>query len=530
MAKKKISELDSFTGNAADFVIVGVDTTANQTKKANLAALIANSGDPRIKDLTADNLIVGSMLFYDRATESYCIVHPNMIAAVLNDYDNVRYETHYDTYVGTVGGKAHFIANDDARSSNALFSDDVAATSCFYRIEIDNSVNGSITFSAASGNASIASTTITWNAGDSMSSIVALFTAKNTTYITFAALDDGTGVGLEIGGYGANTLTVTGTPTGCTVTDLTNYALLLSQNPSVSIGDTFVPGAGYTYLNTATHKNFRGSAASSILSGLVGANSSLIANSGKDYSYRCGANFAQFKKWASASGDAAFEADGVNGSTNASVGHVMKKATFDANVISTATGDALLMYNYYNALLTDQTGSYADLREEYVAKYGQMSDLYDAYLMSHMTDVAANSGILYSIMNKGKNQTEKKADLANINYNYKFIPAYPPEYNANKYGDGGLDGFKPGTYYHAESADLALMFRDDLMPLINANITAAGSGTPLSATSGFYRGSCADYDANSSWCFGGDYGLVNFTGRFHGYFRSRPALALTIPA
>ena len=525
MSKKKISELDSFTGNASEFVIVGVDTTDTTTKKANLAALIANIGDPRIKELTVTNLHVGDMLFYDRATESYCIVHRNMIAAVLADYDTTRYETNYDTYVGMAGGKARFIANDDAYSQTGMYQSDTAATSNYYRIKINNSVNGSITFSATSGNGSIASTTLTWTAGNTMTSIVALFTALNTSYITFAALADGTGVGLEIGGYGANTMTVTAS-SGCTITDLSNYAFLLSENPLVEIGDTYIPSAAYTYLNTATHKSFRGSAALSILSGLVGASASMLGNAGYDYSYRTGANFAKFKSWASASGENTFYSDGVNGSTASSSGHVMKKSRFESDVISSATGDALKMYEYYKHLFSDQSGSYADLREDYIAMYGSMTSLYDAYLMSHIADVAANSGIIYSMLGKGKRQTEAKADLANITYDYEIVPAYPPEYNANHYGSSSKDGFLPGTYYHPEPADIALMFRDDLMAEINTNISIAGTGTALANS--MYRGSCADYAASHSGCFGGGGGVFDRGCRYDGYFRARPALALSL--
>jgi hypothetical protein len=158
--------------------------------------------------------------------------------------------------------------------------------------------------------------------------------------------------------------------------------------------------------------------------------------------------------------------------------------------------------------------------------YGSMTCLYDAYLMSHMADVAANSGILYSMLNKGKSQTEAKADLANITYDYSIIPAYPPEYNANLYGSSSKDGFLPGTYYHPEPADIALMFRDDLMAEINANITLSGSGTAL--TNGMYRGSCADSTSDYSWCFNGTNGCFYSSFRYNGNFRSRPALALTL--
>lgn len=38
------------------------------------------------------------------------------------------------------------------------------------------------------------------------------------------------------------------------------------------------------------------------------------------------------------------------------------------------------------------------------------------------------------------------------------------------------------------------------------------------------RGSCADYNANNSWYFNGDNGIINNNNRYNGNFRSRPAL------
>ena len=527
MGKKKISELPAYNGDAASFVIPGVDLNDMTTKKCNFATLIANSGDPRIKALSAETLEVGDMLFYDRAEEVYCIVKKAAIGAVLADYNQLRYETNYDTYVGTFDGKAHFVANDDAVAGNTLYSDNVAATSCFYRLEIDNTANGSITFSAASGNASVASTTILWSAGDTMASIIAQFTALNTTYITFGALDDGKGVGLEIGGYGANTLTVSGTPTGCTVIDCSGLAMLKSHNANIAVGGNYIPGAGYTFIGEGTHHNFCGASAQSILGATVKApNPACIANDGFNYSYRVGVNFAKFKAWASTSGDDTYYDDGEGG-TDESVGHVMKKSRFDTEVTNYTGSDAhrLGMKDYYTHLLTDQSGAYAELREEYVACYGNMTDMYDGYLMSHCMDLAAATGTTADLRNYGMTQTQAKADCLNVNYNYKFIPAYPPEYNAQQYGKTS-EGFLPGNYYHPEPGDIGLMFRDDVMAIINENVTTVGAGTQLNNS--LNRGSCADYSGNRSWCFNGSNGCFSYTYRYNGYFRCRPVLALSL--
>ena len=229
----------------------------------SVADILSAPADPRMKPLTADNLAVGDMLFYDKYGRVYVIVKNAAIADVLAAYDHKRYETNNDVYVGTAGNKARFVAKTDAMPTQSIYSNTVAATSCYYRIEIDNTNAGSITLSAASGNASIATTTITWEANEAMTTIVGKFTALNASYITFAALADGKGVGCEVGGYGANTLT-TSALTACTVIDCSMFAFYRSLNPAApAVGGVFNPNAGYTLIGSTTHHNFRGAAASS---------------------------------------------------------------------------------------------------------------------------------------------------------------------------------------------------------------------------------------------------------------------------
>lgn len=508
----------------------------NEVKSVStLDLILASIGDPRIKPLDS-NIKEGAMAFYDRARGEHCYVAKEMIAAVLADYNQLRYETNYDTYVGTFDGIAHFTARDDAAIlTSAQGGNDVAATSCYYRIEIEVGTAGSITFSAASGNASVASNTITWSASNTIDQIVAMFTAKNTTYITFAKLADGSGVGLNIGGYGANTLTVSDA-SGCEVIDCSGLAFLLSQNPAVKMGDTFNPSAAYTFLGKGVHHNFRGATAASILSGkgLVGADSTCIAIDGYNYSYRTGVNFAKWKTWASVSGESTYYDDGEDeqsgGQHVANPGaHVMNEATFNTGVRDYTGSDVqhLGMKDYYTHLLNDQSGDFATLRQSYEAMYGQMTSMYDAYLMSHMIGIDATSGITNSMRNKGMNQTKVKADCMNVTYDYLIIPAYPPEYNAQHYGNATSEGFAPGMYYHPEPGDIGLMFRDDIMPLINANVVASGGGTQLN--NGLYRGSSADYHSYYSWCFSGTGGCLNDYSRYGSNFRCRPSLALPLP-
>ena len=517
----------------------GAEWDESIVRECSAGSVLVSILDPRFKPLSADTLKEGDVLFYDRAIGEYCIVAMGMLQDVLADYNQARYETHFDTYVGTFDGVAHFVARGDAAPTQDLYDNDRAATPCYYRIEIDNTQMGSIEFSATSGNASISNTTISWNAGDSMETIVAKFTAKSNTskYITFAALADGTGVGLSIGGNGNNTLTVSGTPVACTVIDCSKFAFLRSKNPAApAVGGIFDPTAAYTLHDSTKHHNFRGALASSVLSdmNLVGGSTVCIAMDGYNYSYRCGLNFAKFRDWAKENGETSFFDDGEDGQTGSEHisdpgAHVMTETTFKTNVAEYEGEDVQHkgMRDYYTHLFTDQAGEFAELRRKYEAMYGQMGSMYDAYLMSHMGDPAANSGITAMMRNKGKKQTEIKGDCMNVNYNYVIIPAYPPEYNALHYGIENSEGFAPGVYYHPEPGDLMLMFRDDIMRLVNVNIVASGGGTQL--TNSLYRGSCADYSAINSWCFYGTNGVLSGRNRFSTYFRCRPSLALPLP-
>ena len=490
---------------------------------------ISSLKDSRILPLRKVIPEVGDMLFWDKILKELCIVRADKVAEVIPTYLRKDYETNGDTYVGTLDGVMHFCAKDDAVANNPLYSDDVAATACFYRIEIDNTIDGSITFSATSGNGSIASTTLNWTAGATMESIVAQFTALNNTgaYITFGALADGKGVGLEIGGYGANTLTATAT-TGCTVIDCSGLAMLASANEGIAVGDDYDPTKTYAYIGQGIHHNFRGVDARTILGSVCkGANTTCIANDGFNYSYRTGINFAKSKAWATTGGENTFYDDGEGESIANPGAHVMNETTFNTGVRDYTGEDEahLKMKAYYTHLLTDESGDYADLRAEYEEKYGAMSTMYDAYLMSHCIDPAALTGITADLRNYGMTQTTAKADCLNVSYNYKFIPAYPPEYDAQQYGMENGEYFKKGAYYHPEPADNGLMFRDDIMPKINANIDTTGG---VKLTNSTYRGSCADFSASNSWYFFGGNGYFSNLSRYYGLFRSRPFLALSL--
>lgn len=509
----------------------------------SVADILSAPADPRMKALTADNLTEGDMVFYDKYGKCYVVVKKADIAGVLATYDTKRYETNNDTFVGIAGELARFVGKNDAMPTQSLYSNTVAATSCYYRIEIDNTQNGSISFYSVAGEASWAigsSATpaqVSWTAGESMATIAARFTALNKSYNTFAALADGKGVGLEVGGYGANTLTVTAS-TNCTVIDCSKFAFYRSLNPAApAVGGVFNPNAGYTLLGDS-HHNFRGAAAASILTGkgLVAANSTCYGNDGFDYSYRTFINFTKGKSWAATSGSADYIDDGEGG-TQGTHAAVMKKSKFVADVenYSGADNEHLYMQAYYynlfhgndNVTIHGNTFNFSAMKAQYEKWYGQMTEMYDAYIMSHCMKIDAEQGITKLMLGKGKNQTDVKADCMNVTYDYVIIPAYPPEYNAHTYGIANSEGFAPGTYYHPEPADLGLFLRDDNMATVNSVLAIPIIEGELPLDNGTHRGSSADY-LGYTWYFDGGYGVFNISYRYYGGFRCRPVLALPL--
>ena len=187
-----------------------------------------------------------------------------------------------------------------------------------------------------------------------------------------------------------------------------------------------------------------------------------------------------------------------------------------------------LFHGNDNVTIHGDVFNFSAMKAQYEAWYGQMTTQYDAYLMSHCMKIDAASGITYTMLGNGKNQTDVKADCMNVTYDYVIVPAYPPEYNAHNYGIADSEGFNPGVYYHPEPADIGLFLRDDVMAIVNANLgIAAITGKTLLDNSN-HRGSSADYYGYNTWYFYGSYGCFGSDYRYNGYFRSRPVLALSL--
>ena len=476
-----------------------------------------------VADLSAGDIVGGQdYIVYDRATRSYKALKGSTYDA--NSFDSSRYETNYDVFLGITDGVCHAVATNWADSASNAVSDNTAAAYSYYRIEPDLSQSGGFTYTAPTGGMTFTGN-VSWSAGATMASVAAQITAGS--YFSTAVTSDNQAIGVAVGGYGANTLTLTNVTGSVTLRDMSHYAM---SSTTVNAGDAY--DSTLPVINS-NNKNWRGQSSQTILGSTwipQGPNSSMIANNGVDTSWLTGVEYSGFKSWTNGNGAATFSSDGVNGSTVGGNVYGMKKSVFDANVNASASpsSDAGKMYEYYNNLLTSNSSPWKTMRETYESRYGQtMSDLYDAYMMSRMADIDATAGAMHTYRNTGRNLTNKRGIVFTVDYNWKYYPAYPQEYNCLRYGTTLINSkFKKGLYAHAEPYDLALMYRNDMMSSINTRISAKSGSQALVASN--YTGSVAEYYANTTWSFAGYDRALYYNTRYNDGFRARPVLAFDI--
>ena len=196
------------------------------------------------------------------------------------------------------------------------------------------------------------------------------------------------------------------------------------------------------------------------------------------------------------------------------------------------------MYNYYNSLLSSEEFEWKELRNAYIGWYNYTpAELYDVYIMTHMMKLNPASGIVFTAMNRGKELTNVKGKVFTVTYNWKYVPAYPPEYNALHYGkqyNSEEDTkFTQGFYYHPEPGDLGAFLQDSILLKCNAAwATIPASLHPLNKRTNLsnstYLGSVGEFYADATWFFNGGARCLDFNARCSSLFRSRPCSAYRI--
>ena len=470
------------------------------------------------------------------------------------NYNNIpsRYITNGDVLLGVTGGKHHAVAPVYADGGTWGISDNTAAAPCHYRIEGPDGETlgaraGSLNFSFNIGNKS-GSGSASWNAGATIGSIITQITSTlSGDYISVVTTRDQKAIGIQLGGYGVNTITFSSS-SNCKLIDCTTLAvfdkdrtlksgMLQAENPRVS-----------NRINSS-HKSWRGAASSTILNSyltsagltsLTGTNSASYDLLGQNRQYRGVCNVGGAASWG---GDATtFVSDGAGGSDVQGF-TIMQQSVFNNNVKAGASGNALKMYNFYTALMKG-TGEQKALHDYLIDRFGAsvLTNLWRWYLACHAVDLDASSGITSSVRNKGVYETHVLGCIYTVDYNYEYYPAYPPEYNTVKYEEQtpiwvAMYDYEHNTnnknkwdvqiYSTAEPFDLASMYADAWMARINSRLSDPwlGLSNKTNLSNSVYTGSFAQYRDNYCWYFNGNNRVMIRTRRCNSYFRPRPVAA-----
>lgn len=473
-----------------------------------------------------------------------------------------RYTTNGDVVTGVTDEYVHGVAPAFADQVSGGLSDYTGAAVSHYRINItgangsgETTTQGRFDFTSNTGNAT-KSGEVSWSAGATLESIKNQITTIGLgDYTGVAVTDDKKAIGIYLGGYGSNTLSLSNI-SNCELIDLTTLAVF---DWNYTNSNKIISGSSYNNsleVISNSHKSWRGYEASLIINNYLNSkglttisasNSGAFDFLGYNRNYRCIINKSGCRSWG---GDlTTFTPDGAGGSVNEVIG-IMQATVFN-NGISGNTS----MYNFYTKLIAGNSSkitssdvsssstvigmTFEELKNKLEGLFGTMSDLYDAYLMMHSLDVNSPYGIMNLVRNKGVYETHIEGRIFTVDYNYKYYPAYPSAYNTVLYEqstniydamiDAGISD--PQIYAEPEPFDLGLMYCDALIPVINSaqNNAMISVGTHTDLANNNHSGSFAQFNAISSWIFTGNARILYNVYRYNSTFRSRPAPAFRLP-
>ena len=311
---------------------------------------------------------------------------------------------------------------------------------------------------------------VTWTS-DAVATIVSQINAVQSGL----AVNKGTYVGIAVNTYSASTFTIS-SDSGVEYEDLSKQC--------------WVDGVK----QTEVHRGWQNTAVGSLSLGLtsfIAANTVQYSKAGCNNSYRCGANFAKWKSWASANGNASYVAE--------SAVDIMKQTAFEA--CATGTADAQAVYAKYNGD-------------------------YDAYLRAHMINVedVHAGGVEYIGYGRGLEQTKLLASVMTLDLDGNRVPAFPAAYYANTAYVSGDDAMAAGKWQMPNNTDLGMFMEDTTYALVRSALSKIG-GTALANSD--YIWSVSECYSADAWCYYGGNGTVRYYGKYYS-FSVRPLLALEV--
>lgn len=340
----------------------------------------------------------------------------------------------------------------------------------FYLITPTLSANGSFHW-AVTIKGTEKSGDVTWESGATIASLVSQINAV----VSGMAVSKGSKIGITVNTYSASTFTLSSV-TGATLEDLSTQC--------------WVDGVK----QTEVHRGWQSTAVGSLSLGLtnfIAANTAQYSKAGYNNSYRCGANFAIWKLWASASGNVIYVAE--------SAVDIMKQTAFDA--CASGSYDAQALYAKYNGD-------------------------YDAYLRAHMIkveDVHAG-GVEYIGYGRGLEQTKLLASVMTLDLDGNRVPAFPAAYYASTAHVSGDDALAAGKWQMPNSTDIGMFIEDTTYALVRSALSKIG-GTALANSDNIW--SVSEYGSDGAWCYSGGSGGVRLSGKCDAC-SVRPLLALEV--
>lgn len=329
-----------------------------------------------------------------------------------------------------------------------------------YRLVCDTSAPGGFDW-AVTINGAAKSGTVSWQAGDTLDSILAQLTPQGvSTYLVFAHVSGEEFIRITQGGYSNSTFTLSNN-TGATLTDLSFYT---------KIGDV---------QQTETHRDWQAMNVDAMFPslGFLAANTVQYAVNGYNLSHMCGGNETQYKAYYRTNGASSYLAENA-------VSNRMSEAAFNA-MDGSGNADAQALYDKYD-------GSW------------------DAYMEASMVaiDDANANGIEYQSYDNGDTQTLALASVTTMDFDGSYIPAFPCAAHVQSITDTDVAN---GKFNMNTEHELAVFMRDAKLDAINSAfdvLIAAGlTATKLSRTA-YYYWSVARYYSYSAWFYTLDYGRL----------------------
>lgn len=485
--KKSLFEYD----DQNDYTVDVNTRPSDSSSVSKVSHEVVYNGVNVVVDALPQNVEIGDQLIYDTQTLSLKILkmatyNAATFDALTTQNPNGRYIMSKALWTREMIGYEHFTSGEQASSKRWAERNE-------YKLSgFDLTQAGSFTFISTGYQAASSATTISWEAGATLDSIVAQFTTGNGGVIGNASYNakkkDGDDIIFYVGGTGTNLITIGSATGGAANVELTDYSMY------VKIGSHELTDEA-----ELVHRSFEGSTFTSLFASYF---PELTFPVKIDCYTKTGANrswYAFISKQI---------AKTYHKTTNGSTTFVSDLTSNTSTPMNEAT------------FLACRTSESAKARECYERNGGS----WDRYIGNMCADLDTMKGTVGSSYGDHGERSRARASVFYKNHNDQWVPCYPADYAASQMGvtvEGYTTGFEPGNFYLSGSFDVASFIEDETRTKFNKYFSALGCTTL--GSSGLWAGD--EYDGYCAWIFHATNGRLNI-GYKMSTFGVRGSLAL----